>query len=136
MRNTKVLAAAIGMGFSLAGGAIAAPASQKGFDGTWSVQMVTDSGICSRSYNYAIAINRGSVRYIQAPGDSPTTVVGQVDPEGSVDLDIMRGPVKVDAQGRLGTTSGSGSWRLGMIGCSGRWTAQRRAGGSTTASVQ
>jgi hypothetical protein len=123
MRKTTI--AALSLGLALTGGAALAAPSQK-HNGTWSVRMVTDSGICDRSYNYAIAIQNGNVRYIQAPGDSPTTVSGQVGPSGQVDLDIRRSIAKVDAVGQLNDKAGSGSWRLAMLGCSGRWTAQKR----------
>ncbi len=121
----KRTAVALGLGMTLIGGAMAAPAAKH--DGTWSVKMVTDAGICDASYNYSIAINDGNVRYIPAPGDSPTTVSGQIAPNGAVDLDIRRSIAKVDANGRLNGKTGSGTWQLGMLGCSGRWTAQKRA---------
>jgi hypothetical protein len=89
--------------------------------------MVTDSGLCSARYNYAIAIQDGAVRYLQSPGDSPTAVSGQVAPDGKVDLDIRRSVAKVDAVGRLNERTGSGSWQLPMLGCSGRWSAQKQA---------
>jgi len=118
-------AMALGLGMVLAGGAWAAPAARH--DGTWSVRMVTDSGICDSTYSYSIAVENGSVRYIPAPGDSPTSVSGRIGPDGSVDLDIRRSIAKVDAKGRLTAKSGSGTWKLGMLGCSGRWTAQKRS---------
>jgi hypothetical protein len=122
---TKQLALALGLGMTLIGGAMAAPAAKH--DGTWSVRMVTDSGICERSYNYSIAIDNGNVRYLPAPGDSPTTVSGQIGPNGAVDLDIRRSIAKVDANGRLNAKSGSGTWQLAMLGCSGRWVAQKHS---------
>lgn len=106
--------------------AFAAPGASV-HNGTWSVQMVTDSGLCDRTYSYSIAIEDGDVRYILAPGDSPTTVQGKVQPDGSVDLDIYRSIAKVDANGQLSGRSGSGTWKLGMLGCQGRWTAQKRS---------
>jgi hypothetical protein len=118
-------AMALGLGMTLIGGAMAAPAPRH--DGTWSVRMVTDSGICDASYNYSIAIENGNVRYIQAPGDSPTTVSGRIGRDGNVDLDIRRSIAKVDANGRLNGKSGSGTWTLGMLGCQGRWNAQKRS---------
>ena len=117
--------AALALGLTAAGSALAGPVERH--NGTWSVRMVTDSGVCDASYNYAIAIQDGSVRYLQAPGDSPTTVSGRVGPDGNVNLDIRRSIAKVDANGRLNGKSGSGTWQLGMLGCSGRWTAQKRS---------
>ena len=125
MSFAKQTAMALGLGLTLVGGAWAASSPH---NGTWSVQMVTDSGLCDRSYSYSIAIENGSVRYLLAPGDSPTTVSGRVGPDGTVDLDIRRSIAKVDANGRLNGKSGSGTWQLGMLGCSGRWTAQKRSG--------
>ncbi len=123
MGFAKQTAMALGLGLTLVGGAWAASSPH---NGTWSVQMVTDSGLCDRSYSYSIAIENGSVRYLLAPGDSPTTVSGRVGPDGTVDLDIRRSIAKVDAN-RLNGKSGSGTWQLGMLGCSGRWTAQKRS---------
>jgi hypothetical protein len=124
MPQTTRIAAAIGFGFLLSGPAFAA--AEKPHDGTWSVQMVTDSGICSARYTYAIAIDGGAVRYLPAPGDAPTTVSGRVGADGAVDIDIHRSVAKVDALGRLSNGKGSGTWSLGMLGCQGRWNAQRR----------
>ncbi len=125
MTFAKRSALALGLGLTLIGGAMAAPVAKH--DGTWSVQMVTDSGVCDRSYNYSIAIENGNVRYLLAPGDSPTTVSGRIGPDGAVDLDIRRSIAKVDANGKLSGKSGSGTWQLGMLGCTGRWTAQKRS---------
>jgi hypothetical protein len=125
MTFVKKSALALGLGLTLIGGAFAASSDRN--DGTWSVQMVTDSGLCDRTYGYSIAIENGNVRYLLAPGDSPTTVSGRIGPDGAVDLDIRRSIAKVDATGRLNGKSGSGTWTLGMLGCTGRWTAQKRS---------
>jgi hypothetical protein len=129
MPQTTRIAAAVALGFSTAGPALSASqiaGASEPHDGTWSVQMVTDSGICSARYTYAIAIEDGAVRYLPAPGDSPTTVSGRVGADGAVDIDIHRSVAKVDALGRLTNGKGSGTWSLGMLGCQGRWSAQRR----------
>ncbi|MCB5176352.1 hypothetical protein [Microvirga lenta] len=119
-------AIALGLGLTLIGTAMAAPAARH--DGTWSVRMVTDSGTCDSNYDYSIAIEEGSVRYLQGPGDAPASVSGRVGSDGNVNLDIRRSIAKVDAQGRLNGKSGSGTWNLAMLGCSGRWNAQKRSG--------
>jgi hypothetical protein len=118
-------AMALGLGLTLIGGVSAAQAARH--DGTWSVRMVTDAGLCDSTYSYSIAIENGNVRYLLAPGDSPTTVSGRIGPDGGVALDIRRSIAKVDATGRLDGKSGSGTWKLGMLGCTGRWTAQKRS---------
>lgn len=124
MTPAKRIALALSLGLTLIGGAMAATSDRH--DGTWSVRMVTDSGLCDSSYSYSIDIENGSVRYLLQPGDSPTTVSGRIGPDGAVDLDIRRSIARVDANGRLSGKSGSGTWKLGMLGCSGRWTAEKR----------
>ncbi len=78
---------------------------------------------CDRSDSYAVFVENGRVR---PAGDASTSVSGQVGANGAVNLDIRRGLARADASGRLQATSGSGTWRVSMVGCSGRWTAQRR----------
>jgi hypothetical protein len=94
-------------------------------EGRWAVRMVTDSGICDKSYNYVIAVESGRVRYIPQDSDAPPSVSGQVSPAGAVNLDIQKGIARVAATGSLNGQAGSGSWKLGIL-CSGRWTAQKR----------
>jgi hypothetical protein len=42
-------------------------------DGRWAVRMVTDAGVCDKSYNYVIAVENGGVRYIPQDSDAPPT---------------------------------------------------------------
>ena len=121
MRTCLRLAIALGLGLS-AFGALAGPA-QSGRDGFWSVQLVTDSGSCDPSYSASVAIENGSVRPLQSSG---ATVSGQVGPNGDVNLDIRKSIAQAAASGRLSEKSGSGTWRLSMLGCQGRWTASKR----------
>ena len=119
-----VLAAAAALPLIVVGAtASAAPAA---YNGTWRVQMVTDSGSCDRSYSYAVAIQNGAARYIPAAGDSPATISGGVGPDGSVALTLQRSIATANASGRLQGSTGAGTWKLAMLGCSGRWTASRR----------
>ena len=124
MTFAKKSALALGLGATLMGGAWAAPSDRH--DGTWSVQMVTDSGLCDRTYGYSIAIENGNVRYLLASGDSPTTVSGR-SPR-------WRRRPRYPPQHRQGRCHrqprrqiGLGLWKLGMLGCTGRWTAQKRS---------
>jgi hypothetical protein len=83
-----------GLGLTLIGGAMAATSDRH--DGTWSIRMITDAGICDRSYDYSIAIEKGSVRYLLAPGDSPTTVSGQIGPmDPSIWISAAASPVSM-----------------------------------------
>ena len=109
--------------FGTAGGGTAANAAPT--DGRWAVRMVTDSGVCDKSYDYVIAVEDGRVRYVPQDSDAPPSVSGQVSPSGAVSLDIRKGIAQVAATGSLAGSAGSGSWKLGIL-CSGRWTAQKR----------
>jgi hypothetical protein len=101
-------------------GAFAGP--QKNYNGTWSVRLVTDAGSCDASYSTTVMIQDGQVR----PGANGTSVSGGVGRDGSVALGIQRSIATGDASGRLGERSGTGTWRVGMLGCTGRWTAQKQ----------
>ena len=106
-----------------AGYASAASAEPRNFDGTWNVQLVTEAGLCDSAYSYAVAIRNGQVR--PASSSSSASIAGRVSPRGAVGLSIQQGPVSGAASGRLGASSGSGSWRVASM-CSGRWTALRQ----------
>ncbi|MEJ1160031.1 hypothetical protein [Prosthecomicrobium sp. N25] len=96
------------------------------FDGTWNVRLVTEQGSCDASYDATIAIRDGQVIPISAGNDTPTSVSGGVERDGSVALDIRRSIAKADASGRLKAGSGAGVWRLSMLGCTGKWTARKQ----------
>jgi hypothetical protein len=113
-----VIAASIALG-------TAAPASaDTPYDGTWSVRFVTESGSCNSSYDYTVAIQSGAVR----PVGASARISGGVGGDGQVALDIRHMLASADASGRLQAKAGSGSgkWKVGALGCTGRWTAQRR----------
>jgi hypothetical protein len=113
-----------GAGLIGANGVMAAGKSG-GFNGIWSVQMVTESGICDSSLSYAIAVDKGRVRPLQTSG-APVTVTGRINPDGHVNLAVQRGAAQAGIFGRLQTNSGAGTWQVAGFGCSGRWTAHRR----------
>jgi hypothetical protein len=95
------------------------------YEGPWSVAMVKHVGLCDRSSRYAIVIREGAIRYLPEPGDAPMNFTGRVDAGGKVEIYAARGPARVAASGQLRRASGSGTWRLPLLGCSGTWTAQR-----------
>lgn len=121
MRTSLGLAVALGLGLSSF--AAAAAPSQNGRDGLWSVQLVTEAGSCDATYTASVAVQNGTVRPLQSSG---ATVSGQVGPNGDVNLDIRKSIAQAAASGRLNEKSGSGTWRLAMLGCHGRWTASKR----------
>ena len=118
MRKT-VVALALSAGAILSGSALAEPAK---FDGTWSVSLVADGGLCGSGTSSTLMVQNGSVR----AGGSGVSVSGQVGPSGSVSLALQKSGVQGTASGKLSGASGSGSWTVSSLGCSGRWTAQRR----------
>ena len=94
------------------------------YDGTWSIEVVTLDGPCDRAYRYGVQIRRGEATY--AGGDF--AINGRVSGNGSVRAVIRRGSDSADVVGRLGRQgTGGGTWNTtGLIGCSGRWNAERR----------
>jgi hypothetical protein len=124
MTFTKTAAVALGLGMMCAGAALAAP--KDNHDGTWQVQMVTDSGICGTN-TYAITVEKGSVRYHGTPGETPAQISGQIAASGTVSLDIRRSSTQAQASGSLAGQAGSGVWKVASYGCSGRWSAQKRS---------
>jgi len=116
MRKPIVVALALATGVVLSGSALADPGK---FDGTWSVSLVSSGGLCGSGASETLMVRNGSVR---AGG----SVSGQVGSSGSVSLSLQKSGVQGSASGRLSGSSGSGSWSVASLGCSGRWTAQRR----------
>src|SRR5499425_3350776 len=97
-----------------------------GYDGNWSVLIVTNSGPCDRGYRYGLAIRGGRVFY---EGSLAVNVDGQVASNGAVKVRVSAGSQGATGVGRLSSAGyGSGSWRgIGSSGsCSGTWPAERR----------
>jgi hypothetical protein len=112
---------------ALAASVSAAPAAAaERYDGAWRIRMVKDAGLCDKdSFRYNIVIREGAVTYRPDPGDDPMNFSGQVNPGGQVQIAASRGLARVAASGTLQGASGSGTWRLPLLGCTGRWTAER-----------
>ncbi len=91
------------------------------FDGYWNVSIMTQSGACDRSYNFAVSIVDG--RLDGADG----ALLGTVNGKGGVNVLMGGGDRRGSASGRLAGNSGSGRWSGSATGsaCSGRWTARR-----------
>ena len=118
MLKQTVIALTLSTGVILSSSAQAKPAK---FDGTWSVQLVADGGLCGSGTSQTLTVQNGSVR----AGGSGVSVSGQVGPSGSVSLALQQGGVQGSASGKLSGASGSGSWSVSSLGCSGHWTARR-----------
>ena len=112
---------------TLAAGPLAAStpalAEAPDFNGTWTVQLVTETGVCSGS-SYTVAIQDGQVRLASAGGSA--SITGQIGADGSVGLSVRQGPASGSASGRLRSSSGSGTRKAASL-CSGHWVAQRRS---------
>jgi hypothetical protein len=107
----------------LAGSAHAAPA---GYNGTWGIQLVTEQGSCGGSYAYAVQVRDGAA-HLTGPEASSASVSGGVASNGEVALTLTRSLASATASGRLNGNRGAGTWHVDMLGCSGHWTAARRA---------
>src|SRR3954466_15101072 len=105
MMKKTVVALALSTGVILSGSASADPAK---FDGTWSVQLVADGGLCGSGASSTLTVQNGSVR----AGGSGVSVSGQVGPSGSVSLALQKSGVQGTASGKLSGSSGSGSWSV------------------------
>jgi hypothetical protein len=99
--------------------------AQSGFDGRWSVVIVTDAGTCDASYRYGVVVSRGRISYA---GDSGVLVSGGVDQRGRVSVSLRYGQAAAQGSGRLSGSGGGGHWQGASSGarCSGHWLAERR----------
>jgi hypothetical protein len=110
--------------FGVSALALPAQAQTKQFDGTWSVEVVTEQGGCDRAYRYSVIIENGRARY---GGQEAFNVTGQVRPNGAISGGIARGQDRADVTGRLVGSTGSGTWKTsGGRSCSGNWNAEKR----------
>src|SRR5215212_7531952 len=98
--NFKRAFAAIGLtvGVILSGTALADPAK---FDGTWSVQLVAEAGLCGSGVSQTLIVQDGRIR----AGESGLSVSGQVGSGGSVRLALQKGPAQGSASGKLSGAS-------------------------------
>ena len=119
MLKLTLAALSLTTGVILSGSALAEPEK---FDGTWSVQMVASAGMCGSGASQTLTVQDGRVR----AGGSGVSVSGQVGVGGAVSLALQKGPAQGTASGKLSGASGSGTWTVSTLGCSGSWTAQRR----------
>jgi hypothetical protein len=94
------------------------------FDGSWSVLIVTESGLCDRSYRYGVQITNGNVSSGSASG---ATLQGRVAPNGNVQVNVSAGGQSAEGQGRMSPNIGTGTWsgQGPGGGCAGTWLAQR-----------
>lgn len=92
-----------------------------GYDGLWSVVIVTKSGQCDAAYRYPVRITNGN---LGNAGTAPINISGKVAKNGAVVVNVSAGDKSAVGKGRLAGASGAGSWNGGA--CSGIWEAERR----------
>ncbi len=92
-----------------------------GYDGLWSVSIVTEKGDCDRGYRYPVRISNGT---LANGGDTMFTITGKVAGTGAVTVTLSAAGRSATGSGRLAGNIGMGSWSGGA--CSGSWTAERR----------
>ncbi len=119
-KQTRWIAAA----FIAASAAIAATPSfaTPGFDGLWSVSIVTKKGDCIANYRYPMVIEHG---VLANGGAIALNVSGRVASTGAVKVTVSSGDKSATGYGRLAGNNGGGSWSGSS--CSGSWTAERRS---------
>jgi hypothetical protein len=100
----------------------AAKAAPK-FDGTWSVEVITDSGTCDRAYRWSLGVRNGRVTEM---GDNVADASGTIDQRGRVAMRFVRGQDVLTAKGSVAADNGEGNWTSPSRQCSGRWRAERR----------
>jgi hypothetical protein len=99
--------------------------AQAGFDGLWTILIVTEAGECDRAYRYGVQIDHGRIVY---DGTAGVEVTGTVDQSGRVSATVQRGEQGATGTGRLSGGRGRGTWRgkSSTSQCSGYWEAERR----------
>src|ERR1700753_1871865 len=75
-----------------------APMGKPGFDGAWSVLIVTDHGTCDRAYRYPVKIENGSVGYA---GSSSFDVSGKVGANGAITVTVSKAGKSATGTGHM-----------------------------------
>lgn len=118
-----VVFAALLLGWAIAANPSSAHAA--GYDGSWSVLIITEKGDCDRAYRYGVKVANGRVSY---SGDASVDMNGTVSRSGAVKVSIRLGGKGANGTGRLSANAGTGTWRGAAANstCGGRWEAERR----------
>jgi hypothetical protein len=91
-------------------------------DGVYAVDVVTQQGVCDRSYRWTIAVSGGRVRSV---GDAQMQASGQIARNGAVSLAFRRDNQVAHVSGRVQGNTGSGAWSSPTMQCGGYWRATR-----------
>lgn len=123
MRNLKILSVGAVAALAVAGTAASAQAPQ---DGAWKLEIHTQRGECEPLYRYYIVIEGRAVHLRSAFGET-SGPLGQLRADGRVDATLGDSDDPVSVKGRLGASSGAGTWSAPARRCAGRWSAEKRA---------
>jgi hypothetical protein len=132
MRNLRILAACVAAALGIAGSGASAQAPRDGAsaqapqDGAWALEIHTQRGACEPLYRYYIVIEDQAVHVRSAFGDT-SGPLGQLRADGRVDATLGQSDDPVSVKGRLGASSGAGTWSAPARRCAGRWSAYKRA---------
>jgi hypothetical protein len=104
-----------------AASSVSAAAAGTPYDGSWSLNIVTERGACER-YTFPVRITNGEVTF---PGLVKAS--GRVTSKGAVRVTVSAMGKTASGSGKLSRTAGRGRWagRSGEDRCSGTWTAER-----------
>ena len=103
---------------------VATPSIAAGYDGLWSVLIITEKGTCDRGYRYPVRIAGGKVGH--ANPESSFNIRGRVAGTGAIQVTVSRGDQSASGSGKLSASGGGGRWKTASGQCSGVWTAERR----------
>jgi hypothetical protein len=124
LMRTRALFLAAGIAVAAALPALRPAEAVPGYDGLWSVVIVTNQGICDPSYRYPVRITNGS---LGNAGSAAVSISGRVGRNGTVTVHVQAGDKTATGTGRLAGKTGGGSWSGGNGACSGIWQAERRS---------
>jgi hypothetical protein len=124
-KGWTLLVAGAALALTVGGAAAEQPSRSHPFNGAWKVALTTETGMCGSALQYGIAIENGSINPHGGTSDGSINVFGRVDRGGRVRVTLVKGTARAAAIGLLRLSSGSGTWQLPTLGCSGRWSAAR-----------
>src|SRR5687768_16893025 len=76
-----------------------------GFDGLWSVLIITEKGGCDRGYRYAVRIRGSRVGHAD-PANSSFRIAGNISGGGAIRVSVARGNQSANGSGRMSRNAG------------------------------
>lgn len=116
------IAVVLALGAIVFGQGVASAKGNGSYNGTWSVELVTESGLCDARARYSVSVYEGAVKLVAS--SDKASLSGRVGEDGAVGINVTNGAASGAVTGRLQARSGGGTWKVSAL-CSGRWTATR-----------